>query len=1096
MKALYTDIFREIKKSFGRFISMTLLISLGVFAFSGLRITGHDMRITASQYFDTYQIADATVQSTFGLRAEDQTILQQLDNVEAIEFSYSKDLIIAESVSNIRLTSLTETVSTYHVVSGQLPTQSNEIALDTLLQPKHQIGDTISLVTNDGDSDLADLTQSTFTIVGFVRNPEYLDNMERDKTQIGTGTLAGFGVTTKDAFNMDYYATAHVRFKNRPDAYFTKGYEDFINKQLDVVKNALANRPEAVLSQLKAETETNIKDGYQKIDNTLKQLDTYQKELNAKKHQLNLVYNDLNGKRNQLNNGLTLLNQQIAQVNLLLETLPPYTSAIANDLTAINHSLTIITNLLTPYESTVNDLVNNNQLISQIQPQLTQIKNLNEQLLVDYQNFVNSHQMNLLTDSLTTNLLSQQQGLQLWTQSFNVLLTQLTHSDLSESDRLLLLQQCLSDLTTLINTTNQAPDGFSNFYTLVNQQKTELLNRELELKNQLNQLQEGFVAYEQQLVTLNQATNNFNIEKDKTLQTIERSRIDLADAQEKLDDLKLPSYLYRSHNNFLGHKTYKDAATQMDALATVFPVFLFFVALLVSLTTMTRMIDEQRIQVGTLKALGYTKRAIMTKFIIYSSTASLLGVALGFILGNHYLPTIIFNAYGLIYDFSPLILIFSTTDLLLSAIIALLCTTGAAIAVSYRQLQEKTTNLLRNKAPKKGSRILLEKIPFIWNRLSFSYKVTARNIFRYKQRMLMTIFGVAGCTGLIITGFGIKNSIVQIIPAQFDAIQHYDLIVKYDENRGNNSYNSFLYDLENNPNIKQSLLLHTESVSVQDPQAGNIDINLFAIPDHTDIGAFMTIRQRKSQYLISIPNDGVVVSEKLASLLNKRVGDTIKIYASDNQGYELLIKGISELYLGHQMYLSETAYQRTFGTAVSHNTALIIGSENSDLNQLSSSLLNHNVVLGLEQMNMNSENLNKTLSSLDLIMIVMTTIAIILAIVVLYNLNNINIAERIRELSTIKVLGFYAKEVTNYIYRESHLLTFLGALFGCLFGYLLHRYICQIMAPDIVMFYPNIPLSIYLVSMAITMVISLVIMVIMHQKLKHIDMVEALKSTE
>ena len=590
----------------------------------------------------------------------------------------------------------------------------------------------------------------------------------------------------------------------------------------------------------------------------------------------------------------------------------------------------------------------------------------------------------------------------------------------------------------------------------------------------------------------------FTDKKADAEKEIQENEQELNDAQEELDDLDAPSYTVNDRKDGVeGYKQYLENSERVDILSNVFPVFLFAIAALVSLTTMTRFVEEERINSGTLKALGYTNWDIKKKFVVYGIVSGTLGTALGTVLGHTLLPSVIFNAYAANSALSKVSWQFSPWYSLIGLVIALLCTTLSAYIVASNELQEKAAQLLQPKPPKIGSRILLERVKPLWNRMSFISKVTARNLFRYKKRMFMTIFGVAGCTALLITGFGIRDSLSGLTERQFSNLLTYDMIVVKEDELSDEKETAIDENLQNDQ-IKANTSVHYENMTMVGGKNEDTQTISFLVPQADNFSNFVHLVDRESQEELSLEDDGVILTEKLAKLLDAKVGQTVTLTDSDDRPVEMKVTGITEMYMGHYAFMNQTAYQKSFDKEASSNANLVTLENSSQkvLDQQSEDFMALDGVVSIVQTAAVSEVIDAVMDGLNSVILVLITCATLLAIVVIYNLTNINVSERVRELSTIKVLGFYDKEVTLYIYRETILLSMIGILAGFVVGFFLHGVIMLSLPPDEAMFSPGLQGTNFAISAAMTMAITLLLMIVMHIKIKHIDMLEALKSVD
>ncbi|KIE45471.1 ftsX-like permease family protein [Clostridium argentinense CDC 2741] len=568
------------------------------------------------------------------------------------------------------------------------------------------------------------------------------------------------------------------------------------------------------------------------------------------------------------------------------------------------------------------------------------------------------------------------------------------------------------------------------------------------------------------------------------------------EVKEKIEAVDKNWYIKTRDSNE-GIRGFQDDSDRIKAIGTAFPLIFFLVATLVCLTTMTRMVEEHRIQIGTLKALGYSKFSIVSQYFIYAFTASVIGSIIGVILGFKIFPFLIFNAYRIMYTIPPVAGNFHIDLAITSALVAIFCTTLAAVGASIKELIVVPAILMRPKAPKAGKRILLERVKFIWKRMSFTEKVTARNIFRYKKRFFMTIIGVAGCTALLITGFGLKDSIVAVTEKQFGEIYTYDLKGYLRESIQEDKEYLFMDELKDYNEIEDSLLSFEKNIKVKNNNEENFSVEGYIlIPKDVDkLGEFINLREENRK--IDIGDNGVVITKKLSKLLNIKEGDNIEI-SLDDKTVNAKVNHITEHYVSHYVYMSPKYYEKLFDDKVNYN-AFSSKLKNGDIDQedkLSKEMMKNPKIATINSTTSISDKFKKTMDSVDSVVLVLIVSAAALAYVVMYNLTNINISERMRELATIKVLGFYDKEVAGYVYRENIILSIIGTLAGLILGVFLHKYVITTAETDMVMFSREIKTMSFVYSSILTIVFSSLVNIVMYKRLKKINMVESLKSAE
>ena len=572
----------------------------------------------------------------------------------------------------------------------------------------------------------------------------------------------------------------------------------------------------------------------------------------------------------------------------------------------------------------------------------------------------------------------------------------------------------------------------------------------------------------------------------------------LNDAKKELEDLEMPEWMVTDREELPEYTDYGDNADRLRNIGQVFPVIFFLVAALISLTTMTRMVEEQRTQIGTLKALGYKKSAIAAKYICYAFFATLLGSVLGMLIGEKIIPYIIITAYGIMYHnvANTISIDYQPGFALIASAASVVCTVGATLFASGKELQETPASLMRPPAPKEGKRVLLERLTFIWKHLSFSWKSTIRNLFRYKKRLIMTVFGIAGSMGLMLVGFGIQDSISDIAAIQYRELQHYDGMVIEDSDATEEEHAELFEYMKENEQIAHCNRVQMTKISAP-KGSSNISIYLFVPESLSEFAKDVTLKNRITGETYELTDEGAAISEKTASLLGLKVGDMIPLKKGDKE-YKVRVAVITENYMSHYLYMTPRVYEQTFGEKPEYENIVFTMQEDckDDLEMAGSRILANPGALSISYTSSLASQVDRMLSTLDAVILVLIVSAGMLAFVVLYNLNNINITERQRELATLKVLGFYDGEVSQYVLRENVILTVLGIMFGAVFGILIHRYVITTVEVDAVMFGRNIkPLS-FLYSGILTSIFSIVVNGVMHFKLKTIDMVESLKSVE
>lgn len=629
-----------------------------------------------------------------------------------------------------------------------------------------------------------------------------------------------------------------------------------------------------------------------------------------------------------------------------------------------------------------------------------------------------------------------------------------------------------------------------------NEQK--LLDGEKEIRENEQKLKDAKKDLEDAKKKLSDGKKEYQDGKKEADDKIAEAQQKIEDAQKEVDDIETPEWIITDRNDLPEYSDFGDNAERLKNIGKVFPMIFFLVAALISLTTMTRMVEEQRTQIGTMKALGYGKASIASKYLSYAFLATVGGSIVGVLFGEKVLPFIIIQAYGIMYwnIGDHMQLDYELQYALIASGAAVICTMGATLFSCAKTLAETPASLMRPPAPKEGKRILIERISFIWKHLSFSWKSSMRNLFRYKKRLFMTIFGIAGSMGLMLVGFGLYDSIMDIAILQYDQIQHYDAMVINDEDATDSQEKDLLKFLDGNSEIDHYTRVQLTKMTAP-KEKGSVSIYVY-VPENTEnFKEDVTLRDRKSHEQYELTDDGAVICEKTASLIGVKAGDKI-ILEKDNRKYKVKITAVTENYMGHYVYMTPPCYEKTFGEKPEYSSTVYTMKEDaeSDLETLGNAILKYPAALSISYTSSTAGQVERMLGSLGAVIWVLIISAGMLAFVVLYNLNNINITERQRELATLKVLGFYDGEVSQYVFRENILLSFIGILAGAVFGIFLHRYVITTVEVDAVMFGRNIKPISFVYSGLITFGFSMFVNMVMHFKLKKINMVESLKSVE
>lgn len=1062
-RALRKDILIEVSKSKTRFISIMLMIALGSAVFVGLCVTGPTMRNTLFSYTEKYGLQDLSVSSPLGLALEDQVILSNLPGISQLDYGYRADFVIEDTDYVIAAESLGE-LPKYEGLSGRLPKAVKEIALESFMMDKgYKIGDTIKLKREKINNSYP-LKYYTYTITGFINSPEYLIPSQKGSTSVGDGILDTFGVVTSNNFQMDNYTIARLNFADVAtlDPY-SEEYKDKMKAHADEIDYAFSHRPDIRLRQYQDDGLTKISDGNKEItdaENALLQAD---QELANAKIALAEGWSEYWKGKDTFEREIEVAKAELLAAEDLLFRSKAELSAGQSQLSYGERELS-----------------NSRQQILQSEAQLAQA----ERQLVDGERQLREAQREIEQGRLELETQKNQLNAGLQQINSGIMGLEIALSTATDPDQINYLRGQLSDLEArkqvilnslpLIDAGKRELDEgqrkldqeFAGYHEAKREYDTgkaklaegrrEIRNGEAQLNAARFELSDGQVQYNAAMRELENARYTLETErikgeqklkdayeellkgeqeyrvglwrlqqqKTEAQEEIEEGKADIDQAEKDLARLKVPKYTIHGMYDNSGLFQYVENSENMDFMSLIFPVFFFLIALLVCLTTMTRMVDEHRVLIGTYKALGYSDLDIAKKYLVYGSIASLAGSLLGVLAAYKIIMPVIFNAYSSSFLFKEALPLLPLRFSIMAVIISLLCTAYASLVTLRSSLDNNVATLLRPKAPKIGNRILLERIPFIWKHLSFTYKVTARNIFRYKKRMLMTIIGVAGCTALVFMGFGIKGSVHDIMLKQYGEIFLYDTIVLFDDEANAQDIRSYQDKLKKDDNIAQLNAVRFEQGIISIPNKLDQDISIVVPENEMTFRSMNVLQNRLTKEDIAL-NEGAVITERLAYLLKAKVGDSIEFRDNDDKLKTITITGIAENYVGHYMYLPIPYYEEIFNRDYKPNAHYISLHSNStqSISDFSSEMLENDLVLRTVNTNTASDVVEDLMGSLDIVVIVIIALSSLLAIVVLYNLTNINVSERIRELCTIKVLGFYPEEVTTYVYRETTLLT-------------------------------------------------------------------------
>lgn len=994
----------KIKKQFGRFFSLILIVAIGTAFFAGVRETSSDMIKTLDSYYDNTNLMDFRIVSTMGLTDDDVLALKNLGSNYLVEYNYSYDTLVDDDATKIM--GLTTNINKLTLIKGNLPQNDGECVV---LDGSYNIGDVISI----DDSNYTDyIKNNTFKVVGLVDSSMYIYT-NLGNTTISDGKLDNVIFINKNNFTLDYYTEIYIMDNNAKDK---TSYKDDYKEEIKILNEELENlapiQETKRYEQIKTEAMEKIYDAQEKINkeknenekkfaDAKKELDDGQKQIYDGLQEIENGFAEIETKKAEIEqefiNQENTLNDSLYKINENLKLFNINTDSIDNSINDINIKIDEISNLLLTLDPTSEDYASYNSI-------LIQLKNILDNL-----------------EKIKDGYSSLESGKLEWNNTYNE-----TIATLNENKTL------LNDRQQTIN------DSYNTYYSNYNKFQEELNKGYQEIK----------------------------------------------EAEEEINNLEKPEWYLFDREDNSGYTTFYESATKVDSISAVFPIFFIAIAFLMCLNTMTRMIEEERTEIGIFSSLGIGKAKIILSYMIYVLLATLIGIFIGLSIGYSLVPRILYMVYNSAFIIPELNTYVNIPVCITIIEVCILTMVIVTIYTVNKCFKEAPAILLRPLSPKGGHKVLLEKIKFIWNRLTFSWKVTFRNLFRYKKRIIMTLIGISGCTALLLTGFGIKDSISKITELQFNEIQKYDsiLTLKNETDNINNDLNLFLKQY----NIENPLYAYMESMTFY---ANNKNINVYTIGFlDNNIDTYFNLTDLDGNK-INLDNSGAVITQKMAELLDAKVGDTITIRGNDNDIYIIKVSNITTNYVNNYVYMTKDYYELAIKN-VNYNVIF------ANINDLGSTLMDSDYFTSIQYSSDSINMLNDILNSMNNIVFLIIGFSSFLAITVLYNLTTINISERLREIATLKVLGFNNKEISMYVYRETILLTIIGIILGLILGIGLNYFVLTVAEIDEIVFLKDIKLLSFALTFIIMIIFTIVVQIMTSFILKKIDMIDSLKSVE
>ena len=1012
--ALLKDSIKEIKNTYKRFLSILVMAFLGVGFFAGMRAASPDMVDTIDQYYKESQVYDIKILSTLGLTNDDIDALSEIDEIENTVGTYETDgKIEIDNKEIITKIMSVEKLNKPILLQGNLPKTQNECVVeDSFLTANHKsIGDTIEVevekTKNDEGEEVEYLNKNILKIVGTVKSPLYISR-DRGTSSLGSGKIDYYIYVPKENIKAnEIYTNIYIKLKNSEN-YTTSSekYEEYIaevKEKIEAIKEErekarhdklvdIATRKvkeaEEKLNENKQNAQQQIEEAKQEIENGKNKIEKAEVKLNSSKKEADTkfksAYNQIQMAKESIFQNETQLNQKEQEAGQQITELEIKKQELQTQFDTIENNLT---QLETQYNQ-----IKDNPNISEEQKQMLENK---IQMLKQSKQTIKAG-IEQINNGITTGK-----------------------------------QEIENAKTQLQNAKNELTKKEKQYEATKTATYSSLENAKIEIEKSKTELEKGEKELEEKQEEF----------KDK----IADAESKLIDSREKIANIENPTWYVLDRYSNTGYNSFIQDTESIENISKVFPIVFFMVALLISLTSMTRMVEEQRTQIGTLKALGYNKLQIASKYVIYAGLACVIGGVLGMSVGFVLLPQIIWTMYQMMYQMTDNIhisfnIIIGGMGLLLICV----CIIGATIYAVLKELVQTPSTLMRPKAPKMGKRVLLEKIPFIWKRLSFSQKVTVRNIFRYKKRFLMTIIGILGCTALIVVGFGVRDSIRCIMPNQFEKVFNYDMQIGLKNGLEDEQKQKYIISLQEKTELEKVVETYMTS-NIAKNQENEEDVQIIVPKEPKDLDEVINLTDVKTGEKVQLEENAICLTDKVAELLNVKQGDTITLKDSKDKERQVKISNIVENYVYHYVYMSRITYENLYGE--NYNTNILF-TKNNNLSEeqetnLATEIMNQSEVASISRNSSIMNLLDDTMKSLNYVVIILIVSAGLLAFVVLYNLSNVNISERIRELATIKVLGFYDKEVYSYVTRETVILTAIGIVLGLIGGYFLNYFIIR-----------------------------------------------------
>lgn len=1096
---------RSIKGSLGRYLAIVAIIALGVGFYAGLQSSQPAMLETADSYMHDQRMYDFQLMSTLGLTRADVASFKRLEGVEYAEGAYFADAlaVLGSHEEPYRFMSITRNVCTPYLTEGRMPENANECLGDAGTFSSSDIGRRISISEANDEDTLGLFEEREFTIVGLAKSPRYISH-DRGSTSLGSGTLSGFVLLTEEAFDQEIYQEI-LLYCDLPGEMYSTEYISARDKLEPEVKALLNSRGAKRYKQLREKADKELAEARAELDEGWEEYREGEKEA---QRELSSARATLYQGQKEIDDGLKEIEQKQKEIDEGWAQLPAAQQEIANNRAMLDEKEKELQQGKAALEPAIAEIQAGEQQLAEGKAQLEATKNAVLWPLEQAINLIDSQisQTQQEIDALDPEELGYETRLAI----LNARMEQLQgrrESAVSARDSAAErfapkeaeiaaaeaeLNQAKAQVAAAQAEIAAGEQAIAEGRAQLDAAEAEIENSKVTMTEGQKQLDEGRVQLEQAQRQVNQGWEEYEEGKAQAEQELADGKKELEDAETELaqaivdtdEKLKLEVFTLNRETNS-GYVTFENDTSIVTAVAGAFPVFFVLIAALVCVTTMTRMINDERTQIGTLKAMGFSGRVIMRKYLWYSGSAAFVGCVLGFVLGVTVIPWIIWYAYNIIYSYTTLKLYFSVGMCVVCMAVALLSTILVTVLTCRKELSERPAELIRPKAPKAGKRILLERIKPLWKRLSFLSKVTLRNAFRHPSRIMLMMLGVGGCTALLVAGFGVKDSIADVPDYQYGEISRYEMLVNYDPD---------VLDTDGKAEALWKDRADAWALSYQvnaelENETGSHSVKLVAA-EGTALKNVISLRDDSSE--LSYPGKGeAVVTEHLADILEISVGDQVTLETDDGDSLRLTVTGIAKNYLSHYIYVSPETVP-----GAKNNAAYLCDSSEDSGEGLAAWLRSQDGISYVSLTLREKETVRQSMQSLNMIVVLVVVCAAALAFIVLCNLTNINIMERVREVATVKVLGFYPGETASYILRENLLLSILGGAVGLLLGKLLHRFVMELIQVDYMCYDVRVSALSYLLAFGITVLFAAGANFAMSFKLEKINMTESLKSVE